>query len=86
MAAQPKRSAERCPPTFSDPLPDPQCSLADVFKRAIELGADAGQPARMEYYRARVGPAWRFTQQGHHALSIYGDCTRALSTSEAAER
>jgi hypothetical protein len=79
------QTGERCPPSLGDALPDPQCTLADVFKRAIELGADATRPAHVEYYRAHVGPSWRFEQHGRHPLWIYGDCSRALNSAEAAE-
>jgi hypothetical protein len=40
--------------------------------------------ARIEYYRSRVGPAWKFELPGTpHKYSLYGDCGRELSEAEA---
>ena len=40
--------------------------------------------ARVEYYRAKVGPAWRFELPGTpHRFSLYGDCERKLTPVEA---
>jgi hypothetical protein len=85
IGAEPDVPAERCPPHFSDALPDPQCTLREVFKRAVELGADPATTADIQYYRARVGPAWRFEQRGRATLWIYGDCGRSLTVAEAAD-
>ncbi len=68
----------------TDPLPDPRCGLADVWAHALSLGVPKDKLARIEYYRANAGPAWRF--EAPHArgrFSLYGDCKRELEGAEA---
>lgn len=73
-----------CPPTLPDPLPEPRCTLAEIWAHARAKGALPGRVARIEYYRAAAGPAWRFEfPDGSLRFSIYGDCARELSRSEA---
>lgn len=73
-----------CPPQQPDGLPEPRCSLADIWKKAIARGVPKDRPARIEYYRAKAGPAWRFDLVGTpHRFSVYGDCVRELTTEES---
>ena len=73
-----------CPPQHSDPLPDPRCDLKGVWQRALAKGAPRDQLARIEYYRSAAGPAWKFELPGTpHRFTLYGDCGRELSSSEA---
>ena len=74
-----------CAPHPSDPLPEPHCTLADVWASAVARGVPKERTARIEYYRAKAGPAWRF--EASHArgrFSLYGDCKRDLDGRDAA--
>ena len=85
LVADPDQTKTLCPKKHEDPLPDPQCGTKKVWDRAVKRGASPKTLARIEYYRSRVGPAWRFTQPGTpHRFSLYGDCERELSVKEAA--
>jgi hypothetical protein len=51
----------------------------------VSRGAPREQLAKIEYYRAQAGPAWRFELPGTpHRFSLYGDCGRELNETEAA--
>jgi hypothetical protein len=85
LTADLDRSSVLCPPAHVEPLPDPRCALRDIWKQAIARGAPTTAVARVEYYRAQAGPAWRFDIVGtQHRFSIYGDCERPLMGAEAA--
>jgi len=74
-----------CSPHPSDPLPEPHCTLADVWAFAIARGVDKKREAHIEYYRAVAGPAWRFEAGGgFNRFSLYGDCKRELDARDAA--
>jgi hypothetical protein len=73
-----------CPPIPVEGLPEPRCSLQDIWKVAAERGVPATATARIEYYRAQAGPAWRFElTDGSVRFALYGDCRRELSRAEA---
>ena len=85
LVADPDISDYPCPARHTDALPDPRCGPRDVWRRALSKGAQSDRLARIEYYRARVGPAWRFELPGTpYRFSLYGDCGRQLVPSEAA--
>lgn len=87
LVADPDNASYPCPPQHTDALPDPRCSLSDVWRHAIENGAPRDRMARIEYYRSRAGPAWRFDLPGTpHRFSLYGDCGRELTAREAVGR
>lgn len=74
-----------CNPHPSDPLPEPRCSLAEVWAHALTRGVPKERLARIEYYRASAGPAFRFeAPHPHGRFSLYGDCKRELEGREAA--
>jgi hypothetical protein len=74
-----------CSPHPSDPLPEPHCSLADIWAFALARGVAKDRRAHIEYYRASAGPAWRFEAGGgRNRFSLYGDCKRELDAREAA--
>jgi hypothetical protein len=67
-----------------DPLPEPRCTPAAVWQRAIERGASKDRVAHIEYYRSTAGPAWRFEQLGSRVrFALYGDCARELTPQES---
>lgn len=73
-----------CPHDPIEPLPEPRCTLKQIFEHAIEKGAAADRLARIEYYRSTAGPAWRFQlSDGSMRFSIYGDCRRELNQRES---
>lgn len=84
MAAMEDQLSVVCPPVAIDPLPEPRCTLKQVWDYAAAKGAPRSALARIEYYRATAGPAWRFElSDGSFRFSIYGDCRRELSSREA---
>lgn len=84
LVADPDVAVYPCPPQHEDGLPEPRCSMRDVWQRAVAKGAPKDRMARIEYYRSRAGPAWRFELPGSQVhFSLYGDCGRELAASEA---
>lgn len=84
MVAEPDDAAATCAPHPLDPLPEPHCSLADVWAHALGRGVPKERVAHIEYYRASAGPAWRFeAPHGRGRFSLYGDCQRELDAKEA---
>jgi hypothetical protein len=81
--------AERDDPSFpcgskgGADLPDPRCGPAEVWRYARDRKrVPAKDTARIEYYRSKAGPAWRF-QARRTRFSLYGDCERELSSRDA---
>jgi hypothetical protein len=75
-----------CAPHPTDPLPEPHCSLADVWAHAIGRNVPKERLAHIEYYRASAGPAWRFEATPPHARGrfvLYGDCQRELDPKDS---
>jgi hypothetical protein len=84
IAAEVDGADASCSPHASDPLPEPHCTLADIWAFAIVRGTPKTRVAHVEYYRASAGPAWRFDAGGgHNRFSLYGDCKRDLDPREA---
>ncbi len=83
LVADPDKPEITCLTRPSEPLPDPECSMKEVWARAIAHGAPADRLAKIEYIRAHAGPAWRFEIGNKHKLVLYGDCQRELSGPDA---
>jgi hypothetical protein len=84
LVAEPDVADAPCQAKIPEPLPDPQCSLATIWQAALQRGVPSDRLARIEYYRSRSGPAWRFElPEGQHRFSLYGDCKRELRGSQA---
>ncbi len=84
IVAETDAAEAMCAQHPTDPLPDPRCGLADVWARAISLGVPKDKLARIEYYRATAGPAWRFdAPHARGRFSLYGDCQRQLEGVDA---
>lgn len=84
LYADPDQLDAPCQPVPEDPLPEPRCQLKEIWEHALRKGASAQHLARIEYYRAAAGPAWRFEQPSASVrFSVYGDCRRELSRAEA---
>jgi hypothetical protein len=84
LVADPDVTDFPCPGQITDPLPEPRCGFADVWRHALAQGAPKNRLARIEYYRSHAGPAWRFEIPGSpQRFSLYGDCGRQLDESEA---
>ncbi|MEP7050293.1 MAG: hypothetical protein ABJB12_08080 [Pseudomonadota bacterium] len=84
MVAEPDAAEVACPEHPSESLPDPHCGVAQVWAHALALGVPKDKLARIEYYRAKAGPAWRF--EAAHAsgrFSLDGDCKRELDARDA---
>ncbi len=84
LVAEPDLTDYPCSGLAIEPLPDPQCSARDIWRLARKRRVPKDRLAHIEYYRSKVGPAWRFEISGTtHAFSVYGDCKRELSAAEA---
>ncbi len=85
LLADPDVTDYPCPSQVLDPLPEPpRCGFAEVWAHAIKQGAPRDRMARIEYYRAKAGPAFRFEIPGTaHKFVLYGDCGRELDETEA---
>jgi len=84
IVAEPDAADAICAAHPTDPLPEPHCSLADIWAHALSRGVPKERVAHIEYYRASAGPAWRF--EAPHArgrFTLYGDCQRELDAKEA---
>jgi hypothetical protein len=84
LVAEPDLQNYPCATPHVDALPEPHCDFRGVWSHALAKGAPREQLARVEYYRAAAGPAWRFELPGGgHKFSLYGDCGRELTEAEA---
>lgn len=84
LVAEPDQADYPCPPGGLEGLPEPQCSLRELWKLARRRRVPPDRPAHIEYYRAKAGPAWRFEIPGTaHRFIMYGDCKRELSGLES---
>jgi hypothetical protein len=84
LVAIPDQANLPCPAPLPEPLPDPQCTLATIWKRALAKGVPADRLARIEYFRANAGPAWRFeARESGKRFVLYGDCQRELKGAAA---
>ena len=84
IVAEPDAADTICSPHAIDPLPEPHCTFADVWARALARGVPKERLAHIDYYRSSAGPAYRF--EAPHArgrFSIYGDCQRELEPKDA---
>lgn len=82
--AEPDQPEVVCSLTHGDPLPDPGCSLGEVWQAAIERGVPKDALARIQFYRAAAGPAFRFQLLNNTStFTLYGDCERELGHEEA---
>ncbi len=82
-AAETDNAESSCAPHPNDPLPEPRCTMADVWAYAISHGVSKDKVAHIEYYRASAGPAWRFDSGGTTRFTLYGDCKRELDGHDA---
>jgi len=84
IVAEPDVADAICAPKPIDPVPEPHCTLAQVWAHALGRGVPKDRVARIEYYRASAGPAWRFeAPHGRGRFTLYGDCERELDAKEA---
>jgi len=84
LVADPDVPAFPCPAKPRDSLPDPQCSTKQIWDFALSKKVPAKKGARIEYYAARSGPAYRFTVPGaHHRLTLAADCKTELKNPDA---
>jgi hypothetical protein len=64
-------------------LPQPSCSVEQLWELGKQKGADPHVTATIEYYRAASGPAWWF-ESGAVSFAVGADCTKVLSDEERA--
>jgi hypothetical protein len=84
LVAEPDVAAYPCGGIRGERLPAPRCGPKEVWAHARTRGTPGELRANIEYYRSSAGPSWRFEIPGTpHTFSLYGDCGRELSSSEA---
>ena len=69
-----------------EPLPDPPCSLAEIWRYAIAKGVPGDRLARIEYYRSRGGPAFRFEPAEGASFVLGPDCKHELGPGDSVGR
>lgn len=85
MYAEADQADVVCSFSHGEPLPEPPCGLARVWQRAKDNGVSPDALARIEYYRAATGPAFRFELlDGSSRFSVQSDCATTLDAREAA--
>ena len=72
------KSDAACSSRHPEPLPDPPCSLAEIWRYALAKGVPADRMARVEYFRARGGPAFRFEPSEGPSFVVGSDCKQAV--------
>jgi hypothetical protein len=84
IVADPDAADTICSPHPIDPLPEPHCTFADVWARALARGVPKERLAHIDYYRSSAGPAYRFeAPHSRGRFSLYGDCQRELEPKDA---
>jgi hypothetical protein len=87
LVLEPDKADAPCSSRQLEPLPDPMCSLADVWRYALGKGVPSDGLARIEYYRARTGPAYRFeVPESGKRFVLYGDCKSELTPADSPGR
>lgn len=77
--ADPDQPRAPCRINAGEPLPEPRCSLQQLWATARERRAPSDGHAMIEYFRAHEGPAWRFSMpEAQVHFTVYGDCEREL--------
>lgn len=78
---QPERA---CPHASPENLPIPKdCNLEDIWEIAERRKVPTKGTARIEFYDAFDGPAFRFKKDRHQFAVAAGDCTRILTARDA---
>jgi hypothetical protein len=73
-----------CATKEKEALPDPKCSLKQVWDHALKMGAQKKRHARIEYYQSESGPAYRFNMPGtKYRFSLASDCVREIKGKDA---
>ncbi|MES1176855.1 MAG: hypothetical protein ABUL62_21210 [Myxococcales bacterium] len=84
IVADPDAADTICSPHPVDPLPEPHCTFADVWARALARGVPKERLAHIDYYRSSAGPAYHFeAAHPRGRFSLYGDCQRELEPKDA---
>ncbi|HEU5076355.1 MAG TPA: hypothetical protein VFU02_19320 [Polyangiaceae bacterium] len=84
IVADPDVPAFPCQLKARDSLPNPECTTKQIWDYAITQGVPKGKPARIEYFSAQSGPAYRFTVPGtQHRVVVASDCKTELKSREA---
>ena len=84
IAALPDQTTNRCRGRAPEGLPVPRCDLQQVWAKALDKGWPSDKLAKVEFYRAKAGPAWRFMLIGtKKRFVLYGDCGKELVGKDA---
>ncbi len=83
LVAEPDRPYTHCAKAMVEPLPDPVCGPRELWNEALLRAAPTDRALRFEYYRSRVGPAWRVSVPStRFQFEVYGDCHTELSQTD----
>lgn len=86
IVADPDVPSFPCPAKPRDSLPNPECTTRQIWDFAAAQGLPTDKPARIEYFAARSGPAYRLTVSASGAqrrVVVASDCKTELKTREA---
>lgn len=84
IVADPDVPAFPCPSKPRESLPDPECTTKQLWDYALTKGVTQAKPARIEYFSAKAGPAYRFTVPGtQHRLVVGSDCKTEIKNRDA---
>jgi len=84
IVADPDVPAFPCQSKPRDSLPDPECTTKQLWDYALTQGVTKAKPARIEYFTARSGPAYRLTVPGtQHRIVVGSDCKTELESRDA---
>jgi hypothetical protein len=85
--AEPDQPLSPCRSQAGEPLPEPRCSVEQLWNLARERRAPSDGRAVVEYFRAQDGPAWRFSlPEARVQFTLSGDCERELDGAAARPR
>lgn len=84
LVADPDVPAFPCSAKARDSLPNPECTTKQIWDYALAHDVPKNKPARIEYYSAKNGPAYRFTVTGtSHRIVLSHDCKTELKPLDA---
>lgn len=84
IAAEADVSSFPCTSKPPEALPEPSCDLKKIWSLAKKKGAPTKRRARIEYFEAQKGPAYRFSIPGtKHRFVVGADCKREIKGKRA---
>jgi len=85
LVADPDVPAFPCAATPREELPEPKCTTQQIWDYMVSVNkVSKHKPARIEYFQARSGPAYRFTiPSTRHRVVLAEDCKTELKSPDS---